>query len=320
MNTKYFLCKLIPFLILAGFLAGCQTAKKEKTLDDYIADLKSDDYLTRVAAAKALSEQAGPPNVNAIPSLLNARKDTNESVRRYSAKALANIGGISAFRPLTEFFNDPSSYVRYEVVMGLSRYQDPRVKDYFLKALQDDASHVRYAACEGLGKLKMKEALPALISALQDPKSSYVRTGAARAIGELGLPAARTNLILALSDSESYVRSAAAEALGKLGEPGAIPYLQKKLDDYNEWVRNSAALALYWLGDKSGIPVLIKNLGSELKDDKGSVSEQAVNYLRTISGQKFGFDPKVPPQRRQEAISRWQQWWAKQQATPTPSA
>ena len=79
-----------------------------------------------------------------------AKKDANESVRRYSAKALAKIGGPTAFQPLADYLNDPSSYVRYEAVQDLSRYQDPRVKALLRRVedYQDEMSVYRFGDVE----------------------------------------------------------------------------------------------------------------------------------------------------------------------------
>lgn len=277
----------LPVLLLAAVTgSGCRPAPEEKSIPDYVAALDKGEYLTRVSAAKALSEKAGPEDGAALPALIRALKDPNESVRLYSIKALGNIGDPAALPALVESARDPSSYVRYEAVGVLGLFSDPRAINALRKALGDESSHVRYAACKSLGDLEAQDALH--------------------------------HLVFALKDESTYVRSAASLALGKLGDTSVIPLLQKSLADPNEWVRNSAGRALHGLGSTSGIPVLIENLSSETADKGGTVRKQAVEFLRQISGQNFGFDPDAPDPQRQAAVSRWEDWAEKQRPAVTP--
>ncbi|MFH1039362.1 MAG: HEAT repeat domain-containing protein [PVC group bacterium] len=274
------LCCIVLFFICA-LLPGCGGREDEEDVVNYISDLSKEDFLQRMAAAKELSNRATGNDVVAVPYLVMSLQDSKELIGRYSAQALGTIRDYSSIPALITGSQEGSDYVRYDCVVALGRFNDPRVHGPLLNALQDESFYVRWAAAEALGNLKV--------------------------------PAAYAKLIAGLNDESSYVRSASATALGKLGDKGAVPYLRNSIYNPNLWVRNDAALALARLGDTEGIPVLIVNLSSAARDKKGVVREQAVQFLREITGKNFGFDPSDPLEVRKAAIKRWEQWWDEQQ-------
>ena len=271
----------ISGLILGGLLTGCGGGSERDTIN-YVSDLGSDDPLIQMAAAKALSTEATEIDVVAVPYLIISLQDPRELIRRYSAQALGHIRDYSSIPALIKNAGRDSDYVRYDCIVSLNGFDDPRVKAALITGLKDKSSYVRWASADGLGELRVMEAYPQLISGLKD--------------------------------TSSHVRSASAKALGLLGDKAAIPHLRNSIYNPNLWVRNAAALALARLGDTEGIPILILHLSSEARDKKGTVREQAVDFLREISGKNFGYDPSVPPEKRKEAIARWEKWWEKQQA------
>ncbi|MEA1928334.1 MAG: HEAT repeat domain-containing protein [Candidatus Auribacterota bacterium] len=277
-NTHYYLLSifLLSLFIFSSFLAGCGD-KEERDVINYISDLGSTDYLDRMAAAQSLVDEAGKIDVIAVPYLIIALQDTRNEIRRSAAQSLGNIRDDSSIPALIAGLDQESDEVRYDCIVALGEFDDPRVHAPLLALVDDDSSYVRWATAESLGKLKVQKAFP--------------------------------DLIAGLKDSSSYVRSASAKALGKLGNKAAIPKLRSTIYNPNLWVRNAAALALSRLGDKDGVPILLMNLGSKARDKKGTVRGQAVEFLREISGKRFGFNPKAPPAKRKAAIKRWENWW-----------
>lgn len=83
----------------------------------------------------------------------------------------------------------------------------------------------------------MKEAVPALLVALQDESDRTalggypLRRNAARALGEIGDPRAVPGLIACLQVADFQLRAAAATALGLLGDAQAIPALVALLQE-----------------------------------------------------------------------------------------
>ena len=94
-----------------------------------------------------------------------------------------------------------------------------------MRLMTSDTAGVRRTAVEEVAKLR-EQALPAvmrlgkLVAEDEDPE---VSAAAARALGEIGPPAARALLALrtALTDGSLEVRRASAVAIGKIG-PGAV--------------------------------------------------------------------------------------------------
>lgn len=53
------------------------------------------------------------------------------------------------------------------------------------------------------------------------------------------------------------------------------------------------------------IPIFIRNL----QDEDVSVRMAALSALRDQTGADMGFRPADPPEVREAAVSKWQQWW-----------
>jgi HEAT repeat protein len=268
---------ILPVLFLTALLAGCGDGGGDKDIVSYVSDLRRDDFLQRLAAAKELSLEAEEVDVVAVPYLIEALEEPREMIQRYSAQALGRIRAYTAIPALIKWSRQGGDYVRFDCVSALGKLDDPRVHPPLIEALKDESSYVRWAAAEGLG--------------------------------ELGVVGAYPRLVTGLRDSSSYVRSASAKALGQIGDAAAIPHLKSSLYDRNLWVRNASARALARLGDQEGIPILIKNLESEAQERDELVRAQAAEFLREATGENFGFDPRGPAADREEAIRRWQDWW-----------
>lgn len=267
----------VSICLLAAVFSGCGGQGEPKDIVSYVSELRQEDLLLRLAAAKELSLVAEEIDVVAVPYLIAALREPQEMIQRYSAQALGRIRAYSAIPILIEMARNGSDYVRFDCVTALGRLKDPRVYPPLLEALKDKSSYVRWAAAEGLGELAVVEAYPRLVTGLRD--------------------------------SSTYIRSASAKALGQIGVAAAIPHLKSSLYDRNLWVRNASALALARLGDKEGIPILIKNLESEAVENNELVRAQAVEFLREATGREFGFDAQSPAADREKAIQRWENWW-----------
>ena len=125
------------------------------------------------------------------------------------------------------------------------------------------------------GPEAIKDVVPALIQALQDPdpEVGYNVAEALIGIGKDAVPA----LIEALQDAEGFVRASAADALGSIGESAidAAPALIKTLQDPE--VRWHAEGALTKIG-KGAVPALIQ----ALQDEQVEVRVSAVRTLGSI--------------------------------------
>lgn len=136
----------------------------------------------------------------------------------------------------------------------------------------------------------VKDGIPALIRALEDEDSDFVRSVAVKALGNIG-PDAIPALTKALEDEDSGVRWGAAEALGKMGPEAkaAIPALIKALEDSSSaGIRSVAAVAaetLVRIG-LDAVPALTMALEDE---------ERPVRYLAAEALGRIGSEPHIKP-------------------------
>jgi hypothetical protein len=230
----------------------------------------------RLAPEQGLAvELLGRCGPGAVPEILRVARHHDAQVR---AKAM---NGLSRLRPdtseavavLATGLKDPS-----EIVRGNAGYA--------LRALGDN--HSRHA----------REALPALVAALDDPDPG-VRYGAAMALHKVEVPpAAIPGLVRALKDQSMYyhggidsandgsLRAAAAYALGRLGPQAreATPDLTGLLGDKALNARWAAAWSLGEIGPdaKAAIPELEECLK---RPDESWVHSAAAEALRKIRGE-----------------------------------
>lgn len=125
----------------------------------------------------------------------------------------------------------------------------------------------------------------------------------------------------ALEDESPSVRWAAAGALGEVGSSEEIPPLTGRLDDDNASVRIVAAQSLAKLGETEGVPVLIRALEQDdvmIGHPPELTSDYAVQVLRNLSGENFGFDSSAPAYERARAVERWEEWWEERGDEFTP--
>jgi HEAT repeat protein len=94
----------------------------------------------------------------------------------------------------------------------------------------------------------------------------------------IGRPAT-ARLIEALADRNSNVRWEAAKALGQIGDPAAIPALVKALEDDNFGVRWLAAEGLIHMKEEALVP-LLRALAT--RPDSRWLREAAHHVLRTL--------------------------------------
>lgn len=158
---------------------------------------------------------------------------------------------------------------------------------WYVRRLKDNRWDVRTGAAKALGELGDPRAVEPLMAALADSDSVGVRQTAAEALGLLGDPRAVEPLIRALGDGEGWVANAAAEALGKLGDPRAIEPLIRALGDPLVYFRSAAAKALAKLGDPRAVEPLVRALGDPilLQQRAWNIVERlaAFNALRQLA-------------------------------------
>lgn len=211
-----------------------------------------------------------------LPQLITALRSEDWIVRMHAAKALSRVRNADTVAPLIPLLQDKVKAVREEAVAALAAIGEAAIPS-LLEALQHDEWLVRLHAVESLGKTRSHRAVEPLLSALFNDRDSAVREDAVRALGEIGDPQAIDYLFTAMR--EPSLRTLAVEALGRIGDPRAVPALIDVViggrppettrtvagcgDQWNEeFITQGAAVrALGTIGDERAIPALVAALG-----------------------------------------------------------
>ena len=171
---------VIISIVITPFIIGIQ---KEKSIDDYIVDLKSEDSHLRYDAAEALGKSG---DARAVPSLISALKDREEHIRSSAAMALGKIGDTSSVEPLIEMLEGIDRDPKAIAAWSLGEIKDPRSVEPLINVLKNDYEYigVRINAAKALGKIGDKRALHPLIDALSN-EDPFFRRYAALALGNM---------------------------------------------------------------------------------------------------------------------------------------
>ena len=193
--------------------------------------------------------------------------------------------------------------------------------------LGDPRRDVRYYAAVCAAELRPEAALEALVQRLFD-RDYGVRDIAIHALG--GYPARELNGALsqarhALNSDDSERVMAAANALAVLGDLPSIPALLDLVAGDRDVVEpakralrrltaqdfgNSYKKWRQWWNknsDRSRIEWLLDSLAH--RDDE--LRRRAVDDLRKLTGESFGFRPDASKREREAARKRWSDWWSK---------
>jgi len=164
------------FLLSAGHLQAAD-------VDTLVQDLKDNDLIVRLHAAKALGEAK---DARAVEPLIAALGD--KGCGHTAANALAKIGK-PAVETLIVALKNENPFVRRNAAEALGEIKDASAVKPLVDALKDDDLIVRRNAAKALGKIKDASAEEPLTSALKD-ESPAVRRNAAIALREMGKPEA----------------------------------------------------------------------------------------------------------------------------------
>jgi hypothetical protein len=82
-------------------------------------------------------------------------------------------------------------------------------------------------------------------------------------------------------------------------------FLSEQLQSDDPLVAVAAARGLYDLREKAIVPVLIKTL----KGDHRQANEQAVDLIRRITGNDWGYNIAAPPEERLKIAAQLEKWW-----------
>ncbi|HSV96199.1 MAG TPA: HEAT repeat domain-containing protein [Spirochaetota bacterium] len=146
--NKYLIAGLAVALMASVSFAQDSGKAKQKSTQEYIADLSSKDEAAVVAAADKLGDDG---EKQAVPSIaLVIKNNSSAKARMHACVALGLIGDESGIHALNEaLLNDSSADVRYAAILAISRIgstksidalraarekeTDPYIRDYIDK-------------------------------------------------------------------------------------------------------------------------------------------------------------------------------------------
>ncbi|RMH41897.1 MAG: hypothetical protein D6689_09815 [Deltaproteobacteria bacterium] len=214
---------------------------------------------------------------------------------------------------------------RYGPLLGLVVKLGTAASPMLIEKMRDPNRDVRYYATLCVAELRPRSALRELVERLFD--SDYgVRTVAIEALRgypirelEAALEGARRALH---ADDRARVQ-AAAYALGELSDVRAIPDLLDALSRGGQIAQavQAALVALtrhdfgtnprkwraWW--NKNATRPRIEWLLDALSHKSAALREGAVEELRRLTGEYFGYHHDLPKREREAARRRWIQWW-----------
>jgi HEAT repeat protein len=236
-------CCVLGLLIATGLGAGAPSAAvPDETVRRLVKDLGDKDTAVRRKAAGALVKR-GKDARAAVPALVRALNDADESVRADCARALGKVGA-PAVPALVEAAGDKEVRTRRGAVLALG-WMGPTAKAAVptLVAALRDKEEVRQLATVSLARVGAP-AVPALLKAFKSADAA-THGPATAVLVRIGEPSVR-GLAEALQDKAVETRRRAVLALGVLGPKAkaAAPALKKALDDADLEVRIGAGVAL----------------------------------------------------------------------------
>lgn len=232
--------------------------------------------------ATEAQQRGAPEGVGAtVEKLVDALGSEDEVVRRRAREDLYRLG-VFALPYLEARVPTASPALRAVLEEVLA---SARVKTYLSPALAeklpgierrliDGDAGARLAAAQELVMAGPRECVPAVVFLVERERDGRVR---AFLIGQLA----------------------------KLGRNEELVELLDRTKDGS--LKLAAAVALGDNGVYIGVPVVIE----ALRIDDASVRKLAIDRLEAWTGQFLGFFADDAPAKRAEAVTRWEEWWAK---------
>ncbi len=235
-------------------------------------------------------EGAGSEAAPVLAAVLRDQRRSSAEVRCLAAELLGKVGGGWEATPasLLAALEDPDAHVRSVVSAALPKASVPAemAVPELVELLGREQNPVHVRALSEYADAA-KPGLPVLLEMLANAQlDSETRWNAARAIGKIGAEAADAvpALVTALQDPAATIREHAAEALGDIG-PGAaaaVAPLVSVLHDPAIRVRRDAVRSLGQVGPAAR--TVVSEIQQVLLTDKEEiVREAARNTLQTIA-------------------------------------
>ncbi len=279
-------------------------ARAQTPLAWWIGALRASDARMRKNAAMALRDQRSR---EAIPPLLDALADPQESVRLHAGLALSSITGLTfGYAPFSGPGSDPTA--REQATAAWRTWwqtaREAPEAEWYLAALRDARPENRAAAAARLAEMRYEPAVSPLIQLLADASATARRQAHGALIAIVGVeipfspegPAEERKV--QVDEWKFWWDSVRARGRQEW-------LIDALLNGKSAAAQASAARSLSAFADRRTVESLFFGLASP----HGGAREAAIGSLRRITGRAFDYAASAPENERKAAIRRWQEWW-----------
>lgn len=181
--------------------------------------------------------------------------------RKYAIDSLPSLDESIALQFLELAFEDENSRIRQSAVNSLAKIGTPDALFIITKCgLTDCDGYVRSTAAKAIGNLGNKNSAMPLMLLMEKENLWFVKRVAIVSLGKLGNELAIGPLISSLEDDEWHVRAAAAKALENMPDNRVIEPLIKRINDDVLFVKKSALESLFEVLRNSSFPEVRRHL------------------------------------------------------------
>lgn len=211
--------------------------KSDKGLRALLDAFGDDSWLVREMAVESILKVG---DESGLALFLSVLKDKDARVRNSAVKILTGLGDLAIDALTRSLEDDDDDVVRYSADC-LGDIGNKRGLGPLLGALERSHGDSRYYIILALGKLGECDAVPALISCLDE--DMWIQTAVLEALGNIGDKRA-VDKIIEVMQGELFLAAPACDALGKIGEVRAISAILAGIESDNAEVVSAAVKAL----------------------------------------------------------------------------
>lgn len=183
--------------------------------------------------------------------------------------------------------NSKAEIKALEDAMELWINQEEEIREFWslLDELKNSDSYkTRRKAANKLGKYDDRQAVNALVKAIEKDEDTQVRTKATASLGKIGSEKAIEWLIYLFNDNDKIVRAHALNYLGDMGNSAIEPLLRNS-NNKNERIRAGCVAALGRIASQNQSDMILDVLSDALNDEENIVRQRAAAAFRDIGVQ-----------------------------------
>lgn len=262
MNRRFVLCLVA---VVAGVTANARVGAAGRTAEAGSA---------RTAAGgrqeRAQTETLSPADLKSAIDRLSA---LDYAVRMNAGRRLRRAPAAQAVPALLQAAKDhKDGYVRYDALVLLTGFNDPRTRALMLAMLDDPNDRLREVACEYAEHNPDPQLVAPLLKALAGETGEFVRPALLRALAAHGAdPKVRATLLFEIPRGQTPFRSALIEALGDYRAGYAVGPLVETVQMEGP-LQVDAAIALGKIGDRRALAALSAAQRSASRDVQPQVA------------------------------------------------